>query len=68
MGEFDAVKYKNSKRKESYDRVEIIVPKGMKEKMKDRAEKLGLYNKASRPNISGYIQKLVEEDLKNGVD
>lgn len=60
-------KYMNEQIKKKYDRIELIVPKGMKEEMKDRAEKLGLYNKANRPNISGYIQKLVEEDLKNGV-
>lgn len=64
MDKKNQIKYINEQRDKKYDRIELIVPKGMKEKMKDRAEKLGLYNKASRPNISGYIQKLVEEDLK----
>ena len=64
MSGFDAVKYRNSKRDQTYDRVELIVPKGMKTMMQDRAEELGLKNKAGRPNISGYVQKLVEEDLK----
>ena len=64
MSGFDAVKYRNSKRDQTYDRVELIVPKGMKQKMQERAAEIGLYNKANKPNISGYVQKLVEEDLK----
>ena len=61
---FDQIKYMNEVRNEKYDRIELIVPKGMKTMMQDRAEELELKNKAGRPNISGYVQKLVEEDLK----
>lgn len=64
MSGFDAVKYRNSKRDQTYDRVELIVPIGMKAMMQERAAEIGLYNKANKPNISGYVQKLVEEDLK----
>lgn len=65
---FDQIKYMNEVRNEKYDRIELIVPKGMKAMMQDRAEELGLKNKTGRPNISGYVQKLVEEDMKNKGD
>lgn len=39
---FDANKYKNQYEKDNYDRILILVPKGKKADIKERAEKLGI--------------------------
>ena len=56
-------KYINEQRDKKYDRIELIVPKGMKEKIQKRAKELGLYNKRQQPNVAKYITQLVEKDL-----
>ena len=39
---FDANKYKNQYEKDNYDRILILVPKGKKADIKERAEELGI--------------------------
>lgn len=39
---FDANKYKNRYEKDNYDRILILVPKGKKADIKERAEELGI--------------------------
>ncbi len=51
--------YKNNYQKEHYDRFNIILPKGMKEKIKTASEIMGISN-------SEYICMLVSEDLSTG--
>lgn len=52
-------KYKNEFINKSYDRVNLTMPKGMKEDVKKYAESKGL-------SLNGYINKLIEQDLKQG--
>ena len=56
MGEkklFDTIKYV----REHYDRVIITMPKGKRDIVKNRANKLG-------KSVSQYINDLIDEDLK----
>lgn len=63
MDKKNQIKYINEQRDKKYDRIELIVPKGVKEKIQERAAELGLYNKRKQPNISNYIMQLIEKDL-----
>lgn len=40
--QFNQISYQNSFIKEKYDRINLLVPKGTKEKIKERAKKKGL--------------------------
>ena len=63
MDKKNQIKYINEQRDKKYDRIELIGPKGVKEKIQERAAELGLYNKRKQPNISNYIMQLIEKDL-----
>lgn len=51
--------YKNQHRKNSYDRIDLIVPKGVKEKVRQAADGAGM-------SVSEYLYSLVCEDLASG--
>ena len=51
--------YKNKYNLENYDRINVTVSKGEKEKIKERAEALGM-------SINSYINNLIKEDMQNG--
>ena len=42
MSDFDSVKYKNDFIKKNYDRINLTVPKGKKEQIKDAASLKGM--------------------------
>ena len=42
-----------------YDRINIAVPKGKKDKIREHAE-------ANGESVNGYINRLIEEDMKKG--
>lgn len=50
---------KNKYNLKAYDRVNLTLPKGMKEEVRKYAESKGL-------SLNGYINKLIEEDMKQG--
>lgn len=52
--------YKNKFISENYDRINLTVPKGFKEKIVSRAEKLDL-------SVNGYINELIKKDFENPV-
>lgn len=56
MGKTSAAS-KNKYNQKAYDRIALVVPKGMKELYRQRAEKQGL-------SLNAYINKLIEEDIK----
>lgn len=49
---------KNKYNLKAYDRIGLMLPKGMKEQCKAVAEAKGM-------SLNGYITKLIEEDIKN---
>lgn len=51
-----STKYKNEFIQNNYDRINLTVPKGIKEKMKQRADLLGL-------SVNSYIYSLVLKDI-----
>lgn len=51
--------YKNKYNLEKYDRINVTVNKGDKERIKERADALGL-------SINGYIKTLIQEDIDGG--
>jgi NAD(P)H-flavin reductase len=53
---FNQIKYQNEYNKENYDRVYILFPKGMKEKIKERAKSQG-------KSLSSYVKDVVYNDL-----
>lgn len=55
---FDKVKYNNSFNKEKYDRTTIMLPKGKKEEIKAYAATMG-------ESVNAYINRLINEDMKN---
>jgi hypothetical protein len=57
--------YQNEHLKEHYDRINLLVPKGSKELIKDAAEQENLFNKAGRPNLSAYIYHLIKKDMED---
>ena len=55
---FDKIAYNNRFIANSYDRINLIVPKGNKDRIKAHAEKNG-------ESINRYINRLIDSDLKN---
>lgn len=53
------IKYRNDYTKNNYDRINLVVPKGTKEKLKAAAQELGL-------SMNEYIYKLIAYDLAAG--
>lgn len=51
--------YMNAYQKEHYDRINMIVPKGVKNKIKEVAEMMNV-------SVSEYVLMLIDEDLSNG--
>ena len=51
--------YKNQYIAENYDRINLTVPKGRKQEIKDRATTRGM-------SANEYINKLIEKDLEAG--
>lgn len=43
----------------TYDRINLTVPKGKKDKIKAHAESKG-------ESVNGYINRLIDEDMENG--
>ena len=56
-GKFNKVAYNNQLNAQAYDRINLTVPKGDKEKIKAHAEKNG-------ESVNGYINRIIEEDMK----
>ena len=54
----DKTAYKNQFIAENYDRINLTVPKGNKDRIKAHADKNG-------ESINGYINRLIDSDLKN---
>lgn len=54
-----ATQYKNEFIAKAYDRVNLTLPKGQKEKIKAHAESKGM-------SLNGYINALIEADMKQG--
>lgn len=50
---------KNKYNEKAYDRVNLILKKGQKDIIRQRAESKGM-------SLNGYINKLIEEDMKQG--
>lgn len=63
MAAFNQYEYQNKERDRKYDRMELIVPKGKKAIIQQRAAELGLFNKRNQPNANEYILRLIDEDL-----
>lgn len=57
--------YINEYQRAHSDRINILLPKGVKPVIKEAARQEGLFTKAGNPNVSAYIFKLIKEDLKN---
>ena len=55
MGKTSAA-VKNKWNAENYDRIALVVPKGVKEEIKTRADKRG-------ESVNGYINRLIHEDF-----
>lgn len=45
----------------AYDRINLTVPKGEKERIREHAESMG-------ESVNGYINRLIEEDMKKGLE
>ena len=56
---FNQIAYQNNYKREKYDKIEVIVPKGEKDNIKQAAQKAGL-------SVSAYIYQAVEEHMKKG--
>lgn len=57
MDKFNPTKYKNEYTKSKYDRIEVIVPSGEKEKIKKYAEKKGM-------STNAFITSLIQAAMK----
>lgn len=55
-----ATQYKNQYIAQKYDRINLTVPKGMKEKISDRCEELNL-------SVNGYINELIKKDFESPI-
>ena len=55
MVKFNKVEYNNQFIASAYDRINLTVPKGQKEKIKARAESKGM-------SVNAYINDLIEKD------
>ena len=47
--------------KNAYDEIKVRVPKGEKDRIRERAESMG-------ESVNGYINRLIEEDMKKGLE
>ena len=56
MTKKDKMEYDNKYIKENYDTIKLLVPKGEKEKIKQKAEKKGF------KSMSEYIKTLIRDD------
>ncbi len=54
--EFNQIAYQNDYKRDKYDRMELILPKGRKAIIKERAKEAGL-------SMSEYINMLIEKEL-----
>lgn len=54
--QFDKIAYNNTFIAGKYDRINLTVPKGKKEVIKDHAE-------ANGESVNGYINRLIDEDI-----
>lgn len=54
-----ATKAKNKYNAENYERISLSVPKGEKDRIREHAE-------ANGESVNGYINRLIEEDMKKG--
>ncbi|MBO5454761.1 MAG: Arc family DNA-binding protein [Clostridia bacterium] len=52
--------YKNKFIAQKYDRINLTVPKGLKEEISQRAEELGL-------SVNGYLNALVKKDFESHI-
>ena len=57
MTKKDKMEYDNKYIKENYDTIKLLVPKGEKEKIKQKAEKKGF------KSMSEYIKTLIRDDV-----
>lgn len=55
--EFDQTKYQNEYKKKTYDRIELLVPKGQKAVIKERATALG-------KSLNEFIYSAVKEKME----
>lgn len=55
VSEFNQIAYQNDYIKEKYDRINLTVPKGRKEEIKEKARMQGL-------SVNEYINKLLDND------
>ena len=55
---FDKIAYNNRFIAQSYDRINLTVPKGDRKTIKAHADKNG-------ESVNGYINRLIDSDLKN---
>lgn len=54
--EFNQIAYQNDYKREKYDRMELLLPKGRKEILKKKAKAAGV-------SMSEYINSLLEKEL-----
>lgn len=54
----DAVKYNNEYNKRAYDRINLTVPKGYREVIRDAAN-------ANRESVNEFILRLVRDEIEN---
>ncbi len=54
--EFNQIAYQNNYIKEKYDRINLTVPKGKKEKIKKKATAAG-------KSVNEYINSLIDKDM-----
>ena len=57
--EFNQIKYQNEFKKRNYDRFELVMPKGQKEVIKQRAKAVG-------QSLSEYINTAIAEKMEKG--
>lgn len=57
---FDQFKYQNEYNKEKYDRLTLVMPKGKKDKVKQRAVEL---NKS----VNSYINDVLDKDINKRI-
>lgn len=55
--EFDQIKYQNEYKKKTYDRIELLVPKGEKAIIKEKAAAVG-------QSVNEFIYSAVKEKMK----
>lgn len=54
---FDKIAYNNSFNAQAYDRINLTVPTGDKDRIKEHADKNG-------ESVNGYINRLIKEDMQ----